>query len=450
MKTVYVCQSCGAQSPKWMGRCGECGTWNTLVEEASRSGGAARPVGSSNAPVPLKDVGTEAGPAVPTGIGEFDRVLGGGLVPGACVLIAGEPGIGKSTLLLQLAGAAAHTGRAVLYVTAEESLIQIRQRAGRLGVAADALLVLNETDVEAILLQMERIRPALVVVDSIQMVTLAGMEGAPGTVGQVRECAALLARGAKAAGVALVLIGHVTKSGAIAGPKVLEHIVDTVLYFEGDPDHAHRLVRVIKNRFGATREVAAFAMTDRGLAEVANPSSLFLREEASGGIGSAVAASLSGTRSLLVEVQALVTRAAYGTPNRRFTGVDYQRGTMILAVLEKRCGLFLSGQDVFVNAVGGIELPEPAADLAAAIAVASSFQDRPVPGGTVFVGEVGLAGEVRPVRGTADRLAEAKRLGFRRAVVPSDRHSKIRSNGLEVAFVKTLAQALDVIGGKDA
>ena len=420
----FVCQSCGAVASKWSGRCEGCGEWNTIVEEAvtprlgPNRAGPASPVGRAVAFVGL--VGEAAPPPrAGTGIAELDRVLGGGLVAGSAVLVGGDPGIGKSTLLLQAAAALARAGRRVLYISGEESVEQVRLRARRLGVAdapMELAAAINLRDITAALEQAPD--AALVVIDSIQTMWLDTIESAPGTVAQVRAAAFELIRLAKSAGFALVLVGHVTKDGAIAGPRVLEHMVDAVLYFEGDRGHQFRILRAVKNRFGATDEIGVFEMTDQGLAQVANPSALFLAERRGNIAGSAVFAGLEGTRPVLVEVQALLAANAGGSPRRQVIGWEGGRLSMLLAVLETRCGLRLSGTDVYLNIAGGLRISEPAADLAVAAALASAATEQPTSPDMVYFGEVGLSGEVRQVAQADARLKEAAKLGFAQATLP--------------------------------
>jgi DNA repair protein RadA/Sms len=416
----FVCQSCGAVAPKWAGRCEACGEWNTIVEEAEPGPGPAGRVAPARR---LAFVGlaveSEPPPRTVIGIAELDRVLGGGLVPASAVLVGGDPGIGKSTLLLQAAAALARAGRRVLYVSGEESVDQVRLRARRLGLADAPLELAAATGLGAIGATLEAERGiALVVIDSIQTIWVDALESAPGTVAQVRASAAELIRLAKTSGFALALVGHVTKEGAIAGPRVLEHMVDAVLYLEGDRGHQFRILRGVKNRFGATDEIGVFEMTDRGLAEVPNPSALFLAERRGNIAGSAVFAGIEGTRPVLMEVQALLAPNAGGPPRRSVLGWDGARLAMLLAVLETRCGLRLSGTDVYLNIAGGLQVTEPAADLAVAAALASAATARPTDAGTVYFGEVGLSGEVRQVSQAEARLKEAAKLGFSGACLP--------------------------------
>jgi DNA repair protein RadA/Sms len=422
VKTVYRCTECGAEHPKWAGRCDACGEWNTLVEEtaarlpASKPGAARRQAGTAAlgaggnvvATSRLRDVRGAEDRRLRTGINEFDFVLGGGIVPGSMILIGGEPGIGKSTLLLQVAGALQDAARRVLYVSGEESPLQVKLRADRLGEEAIEVELLLET----VLATAAAAEPAVMIVDSIQTIFTADLEGAPGSVGQVRECAARLMRFAKESGTAVFVVGHVTKGGGIAGPKTLEHIVDTVLYFEGEGSLDHRVLRATKNRFGGVDEIGVFRMTERGLEPIENPSELFLGDRSQVASGSAVTALMEGTRPLLVEIQALAAKAGFGTPQRVSTGFDSRRLALLLAVLDKRAGLPFGQLDVFVNVVGGVRLHEPAGDLAVATALASSVYDRPLPPRALFLGEVGLGGEVRPVSQSERRLGEGAKMGL--------------------------------------
>jgi len=419
-KTVFRCTECGAEHAKWAGRCDGCGEWNTLAEEVvARAGkGMPRPRPSGAEPsagspvVRLRDVRSARTARLPSGIAELDFTLGGGIVPGSMVLVGGEPGIGKSTLLLQVAGALTAAGHEVLYVSGEESPLQVKLRAERLG-SPDGVQLLCETSLEAILEGAANTRPTVMIVDSIQTTATEELEGAPGNVGQVRECAARLMRYAKGSGAAVIVVGHVTKGGGIAGPKTLEHIVDTVLYFEGEGTGDHRILRATKNRFGSVDEIGVFRMTEGGLVGVGNPSALFLGDREGRVSGSAITALMEGTRPVLVEVQALAAKAGFGTPQRVATGFDARRLALLLAVLDKRAGLSFAPLDVFLNVVGGLRMQEPAGDLAVAAALASSVYDQALPTDAVFIGEVGLGGEVRPVSQAERRLAEAAQLGFR-------------------------------------
>jgi len=449
-RTQYVCQQCGSAQPKWMGRCPDCGEWNTLVEVAIASvkpGRGARspmPLAETTPPRPLPEIDTENFQRIPVPIGELRRVLGGGIVPGAGVLVGGDPGIGKSTLLLQLAGHIAHAGGQALYVSGEESAQQIKLRARRLGIEEPNLYVLAEIHLESILQHIERMQPTLVVVDSIQAVYSDALPAAAGNVSQVRECASRLLRLSKVHNIPLFLVGHVTKEGTIAGPRVLEHMVDTVLYFEGERFHAYRVLRAVKNRFGSTNEVGVFEMGEQGLAEVPNPSEAFLAERLPNAAGSAIAVTVEGTRPLLVEVQALASTTSFSQPRRTANGVDFNRLLLLTAVLSKRVGLRLSDQDVFVNIIGGLSVDEPAADLAVATAIVSSVRNQPVAADLVLVGEVGLSGELRSVANLPLRLQEAAKLGFRRAVIPrTRRRGSVFPETLEVLQARTLNEALE-------
>jgi DNA repair protein RadA/Sms len=446
VRTVFACQACGFESSKWLGRCPDCGEWNSFVEERPvvPVAGKGRPglppeIGSTPKPYDMVDGAEDA--RLPSGIGEFDRVLGGGIVPGSMVLIGGEPGIGKSTLILQVAHLLARHGGPVLYVSGEESERQIKLRGERLGIGGGALFLLGETSLERILEHVESLKPAALVIDSVQTVYSAKFNSAPGSISQVREVATQLLFLAKGRGITTFLIGHVTKDGSLAGPKSLEHIVDTVLYFEGEKHQHHRIVRAVKNRFGAVSELGVFEMTGAGLRPVPNPSALFLSERPAGSPGSAVVATLEGSRPMLVEVQALVSPTSFGTPRRMSIGLDPNRTTLLLAVLEKRVGLALLGDDVFVSVAGGLQVAEPAADLGVAAAVASSFRNRPVPQRTAVFGEIGLAGEVRGAGQAALRVREAAQMGFTRCILPA-RNAPEDAGDIELVGVNTLEEAL--------
>jgi DNA repair protein RadA/Sms len=448
-KSAFICQQCGFQSPKWIGRCPSCDGWNTFVEErvvaAPKGRGLAR---APRAPIALADVPADAEERMVTGIGEFDRVLGGGIVQGSCVLLGGDPGIGKSSLLMQASAALAATGN-VLYVSGEESAAQIKMRSRRFGIASEGILVLAETDLGSVIEAIRQVRPIFVVVDSIQTMSSDAIASAAGGVSQLRECTARLLELAKGEGVPIFLVGHVTKEGAVAGPRVLEHIVDAVLYLEGERFHAFRILRATKNRFGSTDEVGVFEMAETGLREVANPSEVFLEERSRGVAGSVIVPTVEGTRPLLVEVQALVTPTSFGLPRRTVNGADPQRVLLLLAVLAKRAGLSAGSHDVYVNLIGGLRIREPAADLGLAVAVASALRDRPADPRTVFVGELGLGGELRRVQRVGARLKEAERLGFERAVVPSASLGDLDGTGLEVTGVASLREALERAGVAD-
>ncbi|MGD8818925.1 MAG: DNA repair protein RadA [Anaerolineae bacterium] len=446
-RTQYICQSCGATSVRWAGQCKNCGEWNTLEETVveSRSARASnRSWTPLSQPLPLPEIKADQFQRLPVGIGELARVLGGGIVPGSVVLVGGDPGIGKSTLLLQVSALLAATGP-VLYVSGEESAQQIKMRADRLDLQASALFVVSEVSLDQILAHIDQIKPRLVVIDSIQAVSSEALESAAGTVSQVKACATALLRQAKTQGIPIFLVGHVTKSGSIAGPRVLEHIVDAVLYLEGDRFHAHRLLRSVKNRFGSTNEVGVFEMTEQGMTEVTNPSEAFLAERLPDAAGSAIAVTMEGTRPILVEIQALASTTSFGLPRRTANGVDVNRLLLLVAVLSKRVGLRLFDQDVFVNVVGGLRVNEPAADLAIALAIASSFQNVALPSDLAAVGEVGLSGELRAVGHLSRRLNEAAKLGFSRCIAPAT-HRRLGDApaGIEIIPVRSLADALSV------
>jgi DNA repair protein RadA/Sms len=443
--SVYRCQRCGFASPK-PGSCPDCvrtGDYIALVEERPAPAPQGRRATlASGRPRPLREVALDAVARLRTGIGELDRVLGGGVVPGSLVLIGGDPGVGKSTLIAQAASRLAEVAPPVLYVSAEESAAQVRLRADRLGIKTDALLLWAENDLAAVEAALDDVKPRVLVIDSIQTVFLPGLESAPGSVAQVRECGGRLMTLAKGRGLATFLIGHVTKDGSLAGPRVLEHLVDTVLYFEGEQHHAYRVLRAVKNRFGSTNELGVFQMGERGLEEVANPSGFFLAERPKDAPGSVVVASLDGTRPLLLELQALVAPASFGTPRRTVLGADYNRVCLLLAVLEKRAGVPVANQDVFVNVAGGGRITEPAADLGIVLAIASSYMNCPVRGDVVVIGEVGLTGEVRAVTGLPTRLREAAQLGFGQAVVPASNLTDGDAPPLEVHGVATVEEAI--------
>jgi len=449
-KSVFFCKGCGHESPKWLGKCPGCGEWNTFVEQELQK---SRPLGRSQtaareAPVALPEITADASERMPTGIPEFDRTLGGGIVPGVVVLVGGDPGIGKSTLLLQVSDAVARSGETVLYVTGEESRSQIRLRASRLGIDSGLISVLTETDVSHVLEIAASTQPGVLILDSIQTIYHAEANGSPGSVSQVRESAASLVRFAKETGVPVFLIGHVTKQGAIAGPRILEHMVDTVLYFEGDKRMPYRILRAVKNRYGSTDEIGVFEMTAGGLVEVADPSGLFVSKDLPNTSGSVVIGVVEGTRALMVEIQALTGLTNYSVPQRSSTGVDRRRLPLILAVLERRGGLSLGNRDIFVNVAGGVKVEEPAADLGVALAVASSYWDVPVDERTAVFGEIGLGGEVRRVTQAGKRALEAARLGYTRVVLPKHALPKEeRPEGVKFVEVRTLGEAMDVLLG---
>ena len=441
-KTIFICQQCGRESIKWLGHCPDCEGWNTFVETVVRAATVPSRL-PSRASQELSRVSGEETPRLALCLEEFNRVLGGGIVPGSLVLIGGDPGIGKSTLLLQVSAMVAQGGGEVLYITGEESVGQVRLRANRLGLGGERLYILPETNLELILEQMEEAFPALVVIDSIQTVYLDGLGSAPGSVGQIRECTMRLMQWAKVAGAPILISGHVTKDGAIAGPRVLEHIVDVVLYMEGEPFSAYRLLRGVKNRFGSTNEVGIFEMRSHGLVEVANPSEIFLSQRAREAVGSAVVPTLEGTRPLLVEIQALTSTTSFGFPRRTANGVDFNRLLLITAVLTKRAGLSLGNQDIIVNVVGGLKVNEPAADLGIALAIASSLRGAAIDPKLVAIGELGLSGELRAVPHMERRLGEAVKLGFRRSLLP--RTTKVDvPRGIELIGAESLKEALKV------
>lgn len=446
-KTTFHCQACGHQAPRWLGRCPDCGGWNTLKEErlpAAPKGRQAMPKMAMAVAMPISDIEIVGEPRHSTGMGEFDRVLGGGVVPGSVMLIGGDPGIGKTTLLLQALPLLAAPGEQVLYVSGEESPRQIKMRGQRLGIDGKHLLILGETSLEQILKAIQEIQPAAVVVDSIQTVYTEQLTSAPGSISQVQEVAGQLMWFAKRSNVPVFIIGHVTKEGAIAGPRLLEHIVDTVLYFEGDKSHSFRILRAVKNRFGSTNEIGVFEMKDGGLEEVSNPSELFLAERPQHSTGSVVVSSLEGTRPILVELQALVSATNYPMPKRMANGVEPNRLSLLLAVMEKRLGMHLSGQDVYVNVVGGIHIDEPAIDLGIVAAVTSSLRESPIDFTTLLMGEVGLGGEVRAISQAELRIREAAKMGFKRCLLPERNVAKLDPvEGIELIGIREVGDALD-------
>ncbi|MBI3577897.1 MAG: DNA repair protein RadA [Ignavibacteriales bacterium] len=450
LQTKYVCQSCGYNSPRWVGKCPNCNEWNTFVEEAPSPLKVSRkPAGAASKiePVSMEDIEREDVARVRTNIEEFDRVLGGGLVPGSLILLGGDPGIGKSTLMMQMA--LQLRDQVILYITGEESVRQIKLRAERLQVKdSKSILLLAETNLDLILDVIERGTPDLIIVDSIQTMYRPGLESAPGSVSQVRESTALLLRLAKTRGVPIFLIGHVTKEGVIAGPRVIEHMVDTVLQFEGEAHYSYRILRALKNRYGSTNEIGIFEMHDTGLREVKNPSEVFLSERRYGTSGSTVVSSIEGTRPILIEVQALVTPTSYGMPQRNTTGFDFRRLSLLLAVLEKRVGMHLGSYDVFVNIAGGVKIDEPAVDLGIATSIASSLRDVPVDSTSVAVGEIGLGGEIRTIGNIEKRVQEAAKLGFKRIVIPQNNLKGVKANGdIEVVGVDKIERAMEVLLG---
>lgn len=446
IKSIYICQSCGSNAPKWLGKCPDCGGWNTFLEEHVRTEkkGAYAPPGVIRKPQAITEITLAEEARLSTGVLELDRVLGGGMVPGSAVLIGGDPGIGKSTLLLQAMGRFAAAGHSVLYVSGEESLRQIRMRAERLGVLPPTLSVYSETELEAIIGALEDRRPGVIVIDSIQTVHTQTLDSSPGSVSQVRECAHRLISYAKAMDTTLFLVGHVTKEGALAGPKTLEHMVDTVIYFEGERGHPFRILRAAKNRYGSVMEIGVFEMRESGLVEVSNPSEMFLAERPTGASGSAVTSSLEGTRTVLVEIQSLVCPTIFGMPRRTVVGVDYNKVMLLAAVLEKKAGIRLTNHDIFIKVAGGIRLDEPAIDLGIIASLASNFLDKPVDQKTVVFGEVGLAGEVRAINQAEPRCKEAAKLGFKRCILPRDNMKNIKaSKDMTLEGVFTVAEAIE-------
>lgn len=445
-KTFFTCQQCGFQSPKWLGKCPDCRQWNTLAEEAPVKASAdGRSLAAPGRPQRLAEIDGKDEDRLKCGISELDRTLGGGVVPGSLVLVGGDPGIGKSTLLLQAVDHLARRGKA-LYVTAEESTRQVKMRGERLGIQAENLFLLAETSLEQIHKRVEELKPDFLVIDSIQTIFTSNLESAPGSVSQVRECAGRLMLLAKGDGIPTFLVGHVTKDGAIAGPRMLEHMVDTVLYFEGDPGHPYRILRAVKNRFGSTNEIGVFEMKEEGLTEVSNPSELFLAERPEKSAGSAVVPALEGSRPILVELQALVSSSTFGTPQRTTIGLDHKRIALLVAILEKKVEFSIAGQDIFLNVAGGVRLDEPAVDLAAIAALASSHLNRPIEPQTVIFGEVGLTGEVRAVSRPELRVREAARLGFNRCVMPKGNLKNLDPpEGMTLVGVRHASEALEFI-----
>ena len=449
-RIIYCCHECGHQTPKWMGRCPECGGWDTLAEEkpapSDRHGRSTRGAASNVAPVPIDSVALEDEYRVLTGIQEFDRVLGGGIIDGSLILIGGDPGIGKSTLMLQVLNSLSEKGQKVLYVSGEESIRQLKMRSQRLNAVSSNMLVVSEINIESILSTVESVKPDVLVVDSIQTMFSSDVSSAPGSVSQVREATMKLMVMAKQTGVPAFLIGHVTKEGAIAGPRLMEHMVDTVLYFEGDQNHVFRILRAVKNRFGSTNEIGVFEMKETGLAEVPNPSAVFLAERAENAAGSVVTACMEGTRPILVELQALISSAGFGTPRRTILGLDHNRVSLLVAVMEKKLGLDMAGHDIFMNVAGGVKVSEPAVDLGIASAVASSFLDRAIPEKMMLLGEVGLAGEVRGISQLEPRISEVRKMGFTRCIVPR-RSLKVVSKmeDIELIGISQLAEMMDLL-----
>src|SRR3954451_1007861 len=456
-KTKFICQECGYESPKWMGKCPGCGQWNKMVEEvevtrAQRRGAFAHSQTGSNLltkPMRINAIEMENEPRIMTDLNELNRVLGGGVVKGSLVLIGGDPGIGKSTLLLQVSSQLANKGNSVLYISGEESLRQTKLRAERLSISSENLLVYSVTNLEEINRTIDSENPSFVIIDSIQTIFHPEVTSAPGSVSQVRECTSELMRIGKTKGVAIFIVGHVTKEGSIAGPRLLEHMVDTVLYFEGERHHTYRILRAVKNRFGSTNEMGIFEMKEYGLEEVANPSEIFLEERSQGAAGSTVVASMEGTRPVLVEIQALISPTSFGNPRRMATGIDNNRVPLLMAVLEKRMGMLLQNQDAYLKVAGGVKLDEPAIDLAIAVSIASSFRDKPIRPTDCIIGEVGLTGEVRRVSRIEQRVQEAAKLGFERIILPANNLSGWTGpKGIKLIGVSSVSEALQAaLGG---
>ncbi|HQI15969.1 MAG TPA: DNA repair protein RadA [Bacillota bacterium] len=450
VRTKFVCSECGSESPKWMGKCPECGQWNTLVEEVEQRDSQVQQslAGVLSRPESLLDISDDIEERLGTGSNELDRVLGGGIVKGSLVLVGGDPGIGKSTLLLQIANNIGNKGKKVLYVSGEESTAQIKLRAFRMDIRSGNIFLVSENNTQNVDIYVRDMKPDILVVDSIQTMYNPVITSAPGSVSQVREATLGLMKIAKQDGIATFIVGHVTKQGSIAGPRVLEHMVDTVLYFEGETHMSYRVLRAVKNRFGSTNEIGIFEMGDKGLTEVVNPSEMLLSGRMEGATGSCVISAMEGTRAMLVEVQALLSHTGFGVPRRNATGVDYNRVALLMAVLEKRVGMQLGSSDSYVNVVGGIKLNEPAADLGIVAAIASSFRDREIDGSTVIIGEVGLAGEVRAVNFVEKRVNEAAKLGFKRCIIPENNLSRLNDkSGIEVLGVSNVNNMLDIVIG---
>lgn len=449
IKTVYFCTECGNESPKWQGKCAACGAWNTLVEHVEKPIAAGRaksaPVGSSRTPQRLSEVMSDTEIRFCTGMGELDRVLGGGAVAGSLVLVSGAPGIGKSTLLLQICNSLCR-GRKVLYVSGEESEKQLKMRAQRIGTQPEDLYILSETRLSDILEATNNVQPDILIVDSVQTLYREENESAPGSVSQVKDCTMALMQLSKSDGITVFVVGHINKDGAIAGPKVLEHMVDCVLYFEGDPNSSYRLLRAAKNRFGSTNEIGVFEMADSGLLEVPNPSQMLLEGRPEGASGTCVACVMEGTRPVLAEVQALVSKTSFNVPRRTADGFDFNRAALLLAVAEKRCGMKLSAFDAYINVIGGLRLDEPAADLPVVLAIVSSYRDITIPSDLVAIGEVGLTGEIRSVSNMSQRLGEVARLGFKTCIIPRNGSEKVEiPDGLTVYRVRNLQEAIATV-----
>ncbi|MBF0201753.1 MAG: DNA repair protein RadA [Desulfamplus sp.] len=448
-KVIFRCRGCGCQTPQWMGRCPECGDWDTLVAEKTEDGTppGAKFSRKKSAAIPMDSITFDEEPRLTTSIQEFDRVLGGGVVPGTLILIGGDPGIGKSTLMLQVLSEISARGKKTLYVSGEESIRQLKMRGDRLSSSSDSnMFVAAETDLDSIISMAETEKPHVMVVDSIQTVYNPEMASTPGSVNQIREASIRLMNMAKQSGIPLFLVGHVTKVGAIAGPRIMEHMVDTVLYFEGDRSHVFRILRAVKNRFGSTNEIGVFEMKENGLREVPNPSAVFLEERSVNAPGSVVTASMEGTRPILIEIQGLASGSGFGNPRRTVLGLDQNRVALIAAVMEKRLGINLSGLDIFMNVTGGVKVVEPAVDLGVAVALASSFLDVPVPEGTTVIGEIGLTGEIRAAGHVEARLKEASKMGFTRCILPRNSQKQLPDiKDISVEGVTSLKQAMEIL-----
>jgi DNA repair protein RadA/Sms len=446
-KTIFTCQSCGHQTPKWMGKCPECQQWDSMVEEAASIAKQNKRLHPTiQQPVPIDAIAADTENRHLTGIKEFDRVLGGGLVAGSLVLIGGDPGIGKSTLMLQALFGLAAQGRTVLYISGEESIQQIKLRSKRLNTQSPNLMVVSEIDLSAILAMVNSLKPDLLVIDSIQTMFNDELTSAPGSVTQVRESTLRLMLMAKKSDIPVFLVGHVTKEGAIAGPRLLEHMVDTVLYFEGDRSHVFRILRAVKNRFGSTNEIGVFEMKEMGLEEVPNPSKVFLSEKPASAPGSVVTASMEGTRPILVELQALASRTQFATPRRTILGLDPNRVALLAAVMEKKIGMHLMGFDIFMNVAGGVKINEPAVDMGIVTAIASSFLDQPVQNECVVLGEVGLTGEVRGISHVENRVTEIKKMGFKRCLIPRSNLKRMKPvNGIDLLGIQSVAEATEIL-----
>lgn len=446
VKTRFVCQECGYFTVKWLGKCPECSSWNSFVEEIEKKkekNYREKGVGTSEKPVKLSEISLYKESRFTTGIGELDQVLGGGIVEGSLILVGGDPGIGKSTLLLQMANNTAKNDKTILYISGEESLKQTKLRADRLNIKSDNLYIVSENDIDIIVKHIKNIKPDLLIIDSIQTVHSSELSSAPGTVSQVREATSTFMNVSKGMGISTFIVGHVTKSGSIAGPKILEHMVDTVLYFEGEKNNIYKILRAVKNRFGSTNELGIFEMTSLGLKEIKNPSEIFISKNSKEAPGSVITAAMEGSRPILIEIQALVSRTNFGTPRRMANGLDHNKVVMLMAILEKIKGMMIQDQDGYINVVGGMALNEPAADLAVITVIASSFMNVIIPRDMVFFGEVGLTGEVRPVSMVQQRVNEAAKLGFKRCIIPKENVKRIENKNILVEGVENISEVFD-------